>query len=83
MAIHYHTDMMNTDIERILMNMDDAGCSRADIERVCSLHEAGLDDEIVKCLRRCRCDLIEELHMSQRKVDCIDHLIRTTENKRR
>lgn len=79
MAISYHTDMKNIDIERMIVNMSDAGCSSADIDRVCRLHEAGLDDEIIKCLRRCRCDLVEELHRSQRKVDCMDHLIRTAE----
>ena len=72
--------MKKTDIERIIVNMGDAGCSSADIERVRSLHEAGHDDEIIKCLRRCRCDLIEELHLSQRRVDCMDHLIRATES---
>ena len=80
MAIDYHTDMKNTDIEKILINMVDAGCAGEDIERVRRLHEAGLDDDIVRCLRRCRCDLIEELHKSQRKVDCIDHLIRAAES---
>ena len=72
--------MKSLDIEKVIVNMGDAGCSSADIERVSSLHEAGLDDERLKCLRRCRCDLIEELHRNQRKVDCMDHLIRATEN---
>ena len=72
--------MKNTDIEKLLINMYDAGCSAADIERVRCLHEAGLNDDIVRCLRRCRCDLIEELHKSQRRVDCMDHLIRAAEN---
>ena len=71
--------MKNIDIEKILINMCDAGCTGADIERVRRLHEAGLDEDIVRCLRRCRCDLIEELHKSQRRVDCIDHLIRAAE----
>ena len=79
----YDACMKNKDIERIITNMGDAGCSSEDIERVHHLHEAGLDDEIIKCLRRCRCDLIEELHRSQRKVDSMDHLIRTAENSRR
>jgi hypothetical protein len=73
--------MRNTDIEEILINMGDAGCSDADIERVRSMHEAGLDDEIVSCLRRCRCDLMEELHRSQRRVDCMDQLIRAAQNE--
>ena len=64
----------------MIANMGDAGCSRTDIERVRNLHESGFDDEIIKCLRRCRCDLIEELHRNQRRVDCIDHLIRVAEN---
>lgn len=72
--------MKNKDIEKILINMRDAGCSNADIERVRSLHEAGLENDIVRCLRRCRCDLLEELHKSQRRVDRIDYLIRATEN---
>ena len=80
MAIDYHTDRKNTDIEKRLINMVDAGFAGEDIERVRRLHEAGLDDDIVRCLRRCRCDLIEELHKSQRKVDCIDHLIRAAES---
>ena len=80
MAIDYHTDMKNTDIEKILINMVDAGCASEDIERVRRLHEAGLDDDIVRCLRRCRCDLVGELHKSQRRVDCIDHLIRAAES---
>ncbi len=73
--------MKNTDIEKVIANMGDAGCSHTDIERVRNLHEAGFDDEIIKCLRRCRCDLIEELHRNQRRVDCMDHLIRAAENK--
>ena len=56
--------MKNTDVEKILINMDDAGCAGEDIERVRRLHEAGLDDDIVICLRKCRCDLVEELHKS-------------------
>ena len=73
--------MKNTDIEKILINMGDAGCSGEDIERVRKLHEAGLDEDIIRCLRRCRCDLIEELHRSPRRVDFMDHLIRAAENK--
>ncbi len=42
--------MKDSDIEKIIANMGDAGCSSADIDRVCRLHEAGFDGEIVKCL---------------------------------
>lgn len=68
-----------TDIEKLIVNMKDAGCSDADISRVAGMHEAGLDDEIVRCLRRCRCELMDELHDSQRRLDCMDQLIRSAE----
>jgi hypothetical protein len=71
--------MKNIDIEKVIRNMEDAGCCSDDLDRVKSMHEAGLDSEIIRCLKRCRCDLIEELHESQRRVDCMDHLIRATE----
>ena len=35
----------------------------------------------IRKLRLLRCDLIEELHRSQRKVDCLDFLIRQTEKE--
>lgn len=72
--------MKNKDLDKIMTNMADAGCGSADIEKVRSLFEAGLYDEIVKCMRRCRCELMEELHMRQRMVDRMDQLIRTAEN---
>ncbi len=73
--------MKKTDIETIVENMDAVSCRREEIERVKALHEAGLDNEIVKCLKKCRCDLIDELHDAQRRVDRMDHLIRSTENR--
>ena len=73
--------MNKKQLESIIGNMRDAGCSDADIERVGVLYEAGFKAEIVKCLRRCRCELIGEMHRSQRKVDCMDRLIRSTEKQ--
>ena len=71
--------MKNLDIDMIIRNMEDAGCCGEDMDRVRRLHEAGFDSDIVQCLRKYRCDLIEEMHQSQRRVDCMDHLIRATE----
>ena len=71
--------MNKKQMESIIGNMRDAGCSAADIERVSNLCEAGFEAEIVKCLKRCRCGLIDEMHRSQRKVDCMDRLIRSIE----
>ena len=62
-------------------NWLNAGCSEESaviVERLCS--DDRLDDALHQ-MRVIRCDLMEELHQSQRKVDCLDHLIRLTEKE--
>ena len=72
--------MKETDVERLIANMIAAGCSTSDTERVRKMHEAGMDREILTCLRRCRCDLMDELHETQRKVDRMDQIIRSRQS---
>lgn len=71
--------MKEKDIEMIIADMRAAGCSRADTERVRRMHEAGMDTEILQCLRKCRCTLMDELHDKQRSVDRMDRLIRSAD----
>ena len=58
-----------------------AGCGEEDaaaVERLCQSGElAGALHE----LKVLRCGLMEELHQSQRRVDCLDYLIRQTEKE--
>lgn len=72
--------MKDTDLKRIIENMQNAGCSPEDTERVRMLYQAGFDSEAIHCIRKCRCMLIDDLHDVQRKVDRIDSLIRMAEN---
>ena len=58
-----------------------SGCGSADTDRVMRMHEAGMDEEILVCLRKCRCSMIEDLHEKQRKIDCMDRLIRRAGNQ--
>ena len=69
--------MKDKDIEMIIANMMAAGCSDADAGKVRRMHEAGMDNEILQCLRSCRCTLLDELHDKQRNVDRMDSLIRS------
>lgn len=69
--------MKDTDIEMIIGNMIAAGCGDADADKVRRMHEAGMDDEIMHCLRKCRYTLLDELHEKQRNVDLMDSLIRS------
>ena len=68
---------MNTESARQCLS--DIGCSPDRISQVAELVEAGQLAEAKQRLRRLRCDLMEELHLCQRRVDRLDWLIRETE----
>ena len=74
---------MTEELERILSNLSDAGCESGELKRAKQLYKAGDADAMIRHFRKCRCDLMEELHKSQRKVDCLDYLIRQTEKAKR
>ena len=57
----------------------DIGCSPERIKHLAELMEAGRLKEAKQRLRCLRCDLMEELHVCQRRVDQLDWLIRETE----
>ena len=61
-------------------NLLDAGCSDQSAAFVDRLVQAGrLSDALHE--KVIRCDLMEALHQSQRRVDCLDYLIRKTEKE--
>ena len=74
---------MKFDINTILENLTDAGCSAKEIETAKSLCEAGQADALIIHLRKCRCHLMDELHQSQRKVDRLDYLVHTVQEGRK
>lgn len=55
--------------------MKDAGCGEEIITKICRLYAEGQVKDAVKILRRHRCSLMEQLHDSQSKVDCLDFLV--------
>ena len=59
--------------------MNDIGVSRENAEVVASLLASNRQDEAKQRLRILRCELMDELHACQRKVDRLDWLIRETE----
>ena len=68
------------DRERMRACMTEAGCSEAAIERAECLYEIGASEELIRCLRFCRCDALEEIHTKQRQLDRLDDLIRETQH---
>ncbi|MDO4557056.1 MAG: hypothetical protein Q4B70_18245 [Lachnospiraceae bacterium] len=59
----------------IITNLQDAGCSSQQIENFIKSYK---DDDINKqiLLLKCqRCLLLEDLHIVQKKIECLDYLI--------
>ena len=61
--------------------MNDIGVSQENAEYVVSLLAYNRKDEAKQRLRILRCELMDELHKCQRKVDQLDWLIRETEKR--
>lgn len=52
------------------------------ISEVCRLYENGRIQDAVKRLRIYRCTLMDTLHKSQERVDCLDYLVRGLEKEK-
>ncbi len=63
--------------ETLTAILSDIGLSEDEIKVAQRLDKAGRSDDLQKYLRLCRCDLMDDLHRSQKKVDNLDYLIRT------
>jgi hypothetical protein len=61
----------------------DTGVRQELIERAMQLYQSGQEAELVRFLKLRRCDMVEDMHECQRKVDRIDYLIRQANNNRR
>ena len=59
----------------------DAGCSGNTARTIEQLYQAGHLQDALQQMRLLRCDLLEEVHQGQRKIDCLDFLIRKTRNE--
>lgn len=67
---------MQTDShEAILQNLKDAGCDPDIIARFMTCQDAGKTKDSLRVLASHRASLLDELHASQAKLDCLDYLI--------
>ena len=58
--------------------LTDTGVRQELIERAMQLYQSGQEAELVRFLKLWRCNMVEDMHECQRKVDRIDYLIRQT-----
>lgn len=59
----------------MIQNLRDAGCDADKISEICRLCDAGQIQEAIRILRQHRCGLMDKLHQSQNRVDCLDYLV--------
>ncbi len=69
------------DLEQLKQNLSDAGCCREAAKDIMEMCEAGNIEGALRTMKKDRCRLMNELHESGRKVDCLDFLIRKTEKE--
>lgn len=68
-------------LDIILTGLMDAGCSQKEIDIAERLYVTGQDIALINHLKICRCKLMDQLHVCQKKVDCLDFVIRKTEKE--
>ena len=57
------------------------GCPEDSAQAVERLVNAGQLGDALRQMKIIRCELMDELHQGQRRVDCLDYLIRQTEKE--
>lgn len=65
----------------IIQNLKDAGCDKATVEAFIEALHSGKQGAEMKLLERHRRCLLEDLHGSQKRIDCLDYLIFTLERQ--
>lgn len=59
----------------ILSNLKDAGCDEVTIETYFQLQKAGKCQESFRLLSLHRASLLDQVHVNQRRIDCLDYLV--------
>lgn len=68
-----------SDYERALTDcLADAGFDGDTVSEAVRLYKTGSKDDLKQYLRSKRCDLIEQMHENQKKIDRFDYVIRQT-----
>lgn len=61
--------------EALIQNLKDAGCGPEQIQQFFMLRDAGDVNGQMKLLRLQRESLLDEVHMGQKRIDCLDYLV--------
>ena len=64
-----------TSQDAVVKNLEDAGCSPDVISKFLTCRDAGRIRDSLRVLALHRASLLDELHASQDKLNCLDYLI--------
>lgn len=67
--------MQTNSHEAMLQNLKDAGCGQDIIARFMTCQDAGKTKDSLQVLASHQATLLDELHASQARLDCLDYLI--------
>ena len=65
----------NTAQDAVVKNLEDAGCSPDVISKFLTCRDAGRIRDSLRVLALHRASLLDELHASQNRLNCLDYLI--------
>ena len=66
---------LHTSPKDVVKNLQDAGCTPELIDKFLICHDSGRTQDSLRVLALHRASLLEDLHASQFKLDCLDYLI--------
>lgn len=69
------------DIKEILNCMSDCGCDAVQTEEFLALKENCCTESCIRYLKRHRKQLMEQIHQREKKVECVDYIIRELEKE--
>lgn len=61
--------------QELEQNLIDSGCTQTIIDEFLSLYRQGKLKDALRLLAKHRAELLENLHETQKKIDCLDFLI--------
>lgn len=67
--------------ECIIQNLKDAGCDEDTIQEFMNTLQSENKKQGLDLLQKHRRSLLENLHISQKQIDCLDYLLFTLKNK--
>lgn len=67
--------------KQLKQNLEDAGCTDEVAQKIMRFCGDGNLPDALQLMKKDRCRLMDELHETGRKVDCLDFLIRSTEKE--